>query len=164
MVIDGENLTNLPSFPHKLWDTLIKLMSISKGLWGPRFRGSKSSKLAAARLGCELAQLHVSLQQWRVYALYFTHHFLEEPSSADSSSWHSFLPAWISVEAFCLVGSWIRIMQCLRSKEIIKYNLQIYPMSSRALFQTRLMPYRVDGARWWSYCVSESKGKQAAEL
>lgn len=33
----------------KVQDTISKQMSISKGLWGPRFKGSKSSKLAAAR-------------------------------------------------------------------------------------------------------------------
>lgn len=117
-----------------------------------------------ARLGCERAQLHISLQQQRVCALYFTYDFLEKPSSADSSSWYYCLPTWISVEAFRLVGSWIGIVQCLRDKETIKSNLQVYPTPSRPLFQTRLMPYRVHGARQWNYCVSESKGKQATEL
>lgn len=32
------------------------------------------------------------------------------------------------------------------SKETIKSDLQIHPMSGRPLFQTRLIPYRVHGA------------------
>lgn len=114
----------------KVWDTLSKQMSVSKGLRGPRFRGSKSSKLAAASLGCVLAQLHICLQQGECV-----------PCTSRTISWRNqaVLTAPLGILAcqlgFHLVGSWIGIMQCLSKKPsnlICKYTpLQASPYSKQ---------------------------------